>query len=85
VGALPVSVEATSPVTTPPMPLSKSGLLLPGTSGPGVKSRTVPVSVVVTANDAGTNALSAPATDSMISFFMARVSSVVSPNRSHAE
>src|SRR6187455_3726935 len=43
VGALPISVVLTNPVTTPPMPLSKSGLLLPGTKAPGVKSRTVPV------------------------------------------
>ncbi len=35
VGALPVSVELTSPATTPPMPLSKSGLDEPGTNGPG--------------------------------------------------
>jgi hypothetical protein len=49
VGALPVSVVLTSPVTTPPMPLSKSGLVLPGTSAPGLKSRTVPVRVVVAA------------------------------------
>ena len=50
VGALPVSVGLTRPVTTPPIPLSKSGLVLPGTSGPGMKSRTVPVRVMSTAN-----------------------------------
>jgi len=61
VGALPISVVLTNPVTTPPMPLSKSGLLLPATNAPGVKSRTVPVSVVLAAKAVDANSVNAAA------------------------
>ncbi len=53
------------------MPLSKSGLLLPGTKAPGVKSRTVPVSVVLAAKAVDANNVSTATTTSSLIFFIA--------------